>query len=210
MHLRKIVLLFCLIFSGTTLASPLIVVFGDSLSAGYGLAAHQAWPDLLQQRLNSRMPGRHWQVFNASISGETSAGGLARLPATLAQHPAAIVILELGANDGLQGLSLPNLQDNLTAMIEDIHHSGARTLLAGVRLPPNYGLTYTGKFQQVYSNLARQNHITLLPSLLNGIDTQPELFQADRLHPTAAAEYQVLDNVCASLRPLLRSKSAQK
>ena len=203
MWLRKILLLLCPILSGAAQANPVILVFGDSLSAGYGLAAHQAWPDLLQQRLNRSQPRQKWQVVNASISGETTAGGVTRLPATLAQHQPAIVILELGANDGLRGLPLSVMQNNLNAMIRDIHNSGARTLLVGIHLPPNYGMTYTRKFQQTYASLARQNHIAWLPSLLSGIETQPQLFQADGLHPLATAENRLLENICKPLNPLL-------
>ncbi len=205
---RKILfLLLCLILSGTARAERVILVFGDSLSAGYGLAAHQAWPDLLQQRLAQGSPAwRQWQVVNASISGETTAGGLARLPAALSRHRPAIVILELGANDGLRGLSLTAMQNNLATMIRDIQQSGARTLLVGTRLPPNYGIPYTEKFQQTFARLAQQNHIPVVPSLLAGIETRPELFQSDGLHPIAVAEPQIIDNIWPSLAPMLARK----
>lgn len=182
-------------------AAPVILVFGDSLSAGYGLHISQAWPSLLQQRLNNNK--QNWHVVNASISGETSAGGLARLPTALAQHKPAIVILELGANDGLRGLPLAAMQDNLSAMIQRIHQAGARVLLVGVRLPPNYGMAYTEKFQHVYETLARQQHVALLPSLLDGIEAKRELFQADGFHPIASAQSQVLENVWKPLQTLL-------
>ncbi len=187
--------------SGIAQAEPVILVFGDSLSAGYGLAANQAWPDLLQQKLNAKP--RKWRVVNASISGETSAGGVSRLPATLTQFKPAIVILALGANDGLRGLSLKAMQANLNTMILQIRKSGARTLLVGVQLPPNYGIPYTQKFQQTFVMLAQQHHIALLPSLLAGIETKPELFQADGLHPIASAENTVLENIWKELLPLL-------
>ena len=182
-------------------AAPVILVFGDSLSAGYGLETSQAWPTLLQQRLDNNK--QNWHVVNASISGETSAGGLARLPAALAQHKPAIVILELGANDGLRGLPLAAMQDNLGAMIQRIHQAGARVLLVGVRLPPNYGMAYTEKFQHVYETLARQQHVALVPSLLDGIEAKRELFQADGFHPIASAQNQVLENVWKPLQTLL-------
>jgi acyl-CoA thioesterase I len=201
MGFNKFLLLLCFLVSGTAHAAPAILVFGDSLSAGYGLAAHQAWPDLLQQRLDAGQ--RKWQVVNASISGETSAGGLSRLPAALAQYKPAVVILALGANDGLRGLPLAAMHDNLSAMIVQIRHNGARTLLVGVRLPPNYGIAYTEKFQQTFADLAQQHHIALLPSLLAGVDSRPELFQADGLHPIASAENQVMENVWKALLPLL-------
>lgn len=206
MGLGKFLLLLCFMISGTAHAAQVILVFGDSLSAGYGLAAHQAWPDLLQQRLDARQPGK-WQVVNASISGETSAGGLTRLPAALTQYKPAIVILALGANDGLRGLPLTALHSNLGTMIADIKRNGARTLLVGTRLPPNYGIAYTEKFQQTFVALARQHRVALLPSLLAGIETRPELFQADGLHPIAAAENQVMENVWGALLPLLTAAS---
>jgi len=207
MNFGKILLLLCLVVSGAAQAAqaaPVILVFGDSLSAGYGLETSQAWPSLLQQRLNHNK--QNWRVVNASISGETSAGGLARLPAALAQQKPAIVILELGANDGLRGLSLTAMQHNLDAMILLIQHAGARVLLVGIHLPPNYGMAYTEKFLRTYETLAQQRHVALLPSLLNGIETKRELFQADGFHPIASAQNQVLDNVWKSLQPLLTAK----
>lgn len=201
MNFRKILLLLCLVVSGAVQAAPVILVFGDSLSAGYGLKTSQAWPSLLQQRLDNNK--QNWHVVNASISGETSAGGLARLPPALAQHKPAIVILELGANDGLRGLPLAAMQNNLNAMIQRIHQAGARVLLVGVRLPPNYGMAYTEKFRHAYETLARQQHVALLPSLLNGIEAKRELFQADGFHPIASAQNQVLENVWKPLQTLL-------
>jgi len=207
MNFRKILLLLCLVVSGAAQAAPVILVFGDSLSAGYGLETSQAWPSLLQQRLNHHK--QNWRVVNASISGETSAGGLARLPAALAQQKPAIVILELGANDGLRGLSLTAMQRNLDAMILRIQHTGARVLLVGIHLPPNYGMAYTEKFRRTYETLAQQRHVALLPSLLSGIETKRELFQADGFHPIASAQNQVLDNVWKSLQPLLTSRHSR-
>jgi len=207
MNFGEILLLLCLVVSGAAQAAqaaPVILVFGDSLSAGYGLETSQAWPSLLQQRLNHNK--QNWRVVNASISGETSAGGLARLPAGLAQQKPAIVILELGANDGLRGLSLTAMQHNLDAMILLIQHAGARVLLVGIHLPPNYGMAYTEKFLRTYETLAQQRHVALLPSLLNGIETKRELFQADGFHPIASAQNQVLDNVWKSLQPLLTAR----
>ena len=197
----------CLVVSGAAQAAPVILVFGDSLSAGYGLETSQAWPSLLQQRLNHNK--QNWRVVNASISGETSAGGLARLPAALAQQKPAIVILELGANDGLRGLSLTAMQRNLDAMILRIQHTGARVLLVGIHLPPNYGMAYTEKFLHTYETLALQRHVALLPSLLNGIETKRDLFQADGFHPIASAQNQVLDNVWESLQPLLTTRRSR-
>ena len=205
MRLIKFVLLWCCMLSGAAHAAPVILVFGDSLSAGYGLAVHQAWPDLLQQQLNTHTD-HQWQVVNASISGETTAGGLSRLPAALVKYQPRIVILALGANDGLRGQPVTAMQANLASMIKRIHQSGAQILLVGIHLPPNYGMAYTQKFQQVYTGLAQQYHIALLPSLLTGIETQPKLFQADGLHPIAAAENRVMENVWSVLQPLLKRK----
>ena len=207
MNFGKFLLLLCLIVSGAAQAAPVILVFGDSLSAGYGLETSQAWPSLLQQRLNHNK--QNWRVVNASISGETSAGGLARLPAALVQQKPAIVILELGANDGLRGLSLTAMQRNLDAMILRIQHTGARVLLVGIHLPPNYGMAYTEKFQNTFASLARQQHIALLPSLLSGIEAKRELFQTDGFHPIASAQNQVLDNVWKSLQPLLTTRRSR-
>ncbi|BBP00434.1 arylesterase [Sulfuriferula nivalis] len=189
-----------LLITGIAHAAPVILVYGDSLSAGYGLAAHQAWPDLLQQRLTTK----NWQIINASISGETTAGGLARLPDTLAQHHPKIVILALGANDGLRGLSMAAMYDNLNNMMQQIRNTGAVILLVGVHLPPNYGIAYTEKFQQVYTKLAQQHHVAYLPSLLANVENKRELFQADGLHPIAVAEPLVLDAVLDGLLPLLK------
>ncbi len=204
MNFRKILLLLCLVVSGAAQAAPAILVFGDSLSAGYGLETSQAWPSLLQQRLDHHK--QNWRVVNASISGETSASGLVRLPAALAQQKPAIVILELGANDGLRGLSMTAMQRNLDAMILRIQHTGARVLLVGIHLPPNYGMAYTEKFRRVYETLARQQHVALLPSLLNGIEAKRELFQADGFHPIASAQNQVLENVWKPLQTLLPAR----
>lgn len=188
--------------AGSAHAAPVILVYGDSLSAGYGLAAHQAWPDLLQQRLVAKK--RNWRVVNASISGETSAGGVSRLPGTLAQHRPKIVILALGANDGLRGLPVDALYNNLNNMMQQIHQSGARILLVGIRIPPNYGMVYTEKFQQAYRSLAQQHRAAFLSSLLLGVESHPELFQTDGLHPIAAAEVQIVDNIWQHLLPLMK------
>jgi acyl-CoA thioesterase-1 len=190
-----------LLITGTAHAAPVILVYGDSLSAGYGLAAHQAWPDLLQQRLTAK----NWQVVNASISGETTAGSLARLPSTLAQHHPKIVILALGANDGLRGLSITAMYDNLNNMMQQIRQTGAVILLVGIRLPPNYGIAYTEKFRQVYIGLAQHHHVAYLPSLLANVENKRDLFQADGLHPVAMAETLILDTVWEGLLPLLKN-----
>jgi acyl-CoA thioesterase-1 len=182
-------------------AAPIILVFGDSLSAGYGLPSDQAWPSLLQKRLVSeRLP---WQVANASISGETTAGGHSRMAAALRQHRPAIVIIELGANDGLRGLSLAAMRQNLTAMISDSQKAGARVLLVGMCLPPNFGPAYTGEFSRSFADLAKSHHTSFVPFLLEGFSDRAEMFQSDGLHPVASAQPLILETVWAELRKLL-------
>ncbi len=191
--------------TGSSLASAAetLLIFGDSLSAAYGIAVRQSWPSLLAERLQQeKLP---YSVTNASISGETTAGGRSRLPAALKQHRPAIVILALGANDGLRGLPLSEARANLTQMTQAARASGARVLLAGMRLPPNYGIEYTRDFAALFAAVAKQEKTTLLPFLLAPIETDDGAFQADRLHPTAAAQPKILDHVWQSLRPLLKS-----
>jgi acyl-CoA thioesterase-1 len=185
-------------------SEPVILVLGDSLSAAYGIGAEQGWPALLEERL--QRDGYAYRVVNASISGDTSASGLSRLPAALEQHRPAVLILELGANDGLRGLSPDQIEHNLIAMIEMARSQGVRVLLAGMRLPPNYGPTYTHRFRDLYSNLARRYQVSLIPFLLDGVAARPELMQADGLHPTAKAQPLVLENVWRYLLPLLRER----
>jgi len=182
--------------------TPIILSFGDSLSAAYGLQPEQGWVALLQQRLHAQ--GYGYQIINASVSGETSSGGLERLPYLLAQHHPAVVLLELGANDGLRGLPLQTVRDNLARMIRLARGSGAKVLLLGIRLPPNYGLRYTDGFADMYALLARQQKVPWVPFLLAGVALDPMLMQADGLHPVAAGEPRVLDTVWTSLVPLLR------
>jgi acyl-CoA thioesterase I len=181
-----------------------ILVFGDSLSAAYGLRPDQGWVALLQQRLLAQ--GYGYTTVNASISGETSSGGLERLPRALALHHPAIVVLELGANDGLRGLPLTTVRDNLTRMIQLSRQSGAKVLLLGIRLPPNYGPRYASEFAQMYTDLAREQHVELVPFLLEKVALHPDLMQEDGLHPDAAGETPVLDTVWPYLQPLLRSQ----
>lgn len=178
-----------------------ILIFGDSLSAGYGIRQDAAWPALLAKRLDERK--LEYSVVNASISGETSSGGRARIDALLARHQPAIVILALGANDGLRGLPISTLRDNLGAITEAAQRSKARVLIVGQRLPPNYG-TYAEEFHAVFAAVARQRKAALVDFLLDGVASEPSLFQADNLHPTAAAQPKLLDNVWRGLAPLLR------
>jgi acyl-CoA thioesterase-1 len=183
-------------------AAPAILVMGDSLSAGYGIDARDGWVNLLGQRL--RQQGYPHAVINASISGETSAGGRARLPQALQRHRPQVVVIELGANDGLRGLSLTQTRANLAAMIESAQNAGARVLLVGIHLPPNYGPEFTGKFRALFDDLVRQYRIPYAPFLLEGVALSPGLMQADGLHPRATAQPRLLDNVWPYLEPLLQ------
>lgn len=177
-----------------------ILVFGDSLSAGYGIAVAESWPNLLQQELEHSHPG--YRVINASISGETTLGGRQRIAGALQRHRPAVVILELGANDGLRGFSAAGLEANLGVIIESIQQTRARVLLVGMKLPPNYGELYVTQFEKVYSRLAEKYRVRLLPFLLE--DVAAEQFQADNLHPAAAAQPLLMRNVLKELKPLLR------
>ncbi len=183
--------------------TPAILVFGDSISAGYGLErVDEGWVALLQTRL--REQGYGYQVVNASVSGETTAGGLARLPRALMLHRPTIVILELGGNDGLRALPVAQMRANLARMAELARSAGAQVLLLGMRMPPNYGLDFTEQFRSSYSDLAREKKLPLVPFLLNGIALTPDLMQADGIHPNALGQPKLLENVWPALKPLLR------
>lgn len=188
-------------FAGPLRAAPVVLVYGDSLSAAYGIPREAGWVALLERRLASHEPA--WRLVNASVSGETTAGGRARLPAVLARHRPDLVILVLGANDGLRGLPVKQAEANLAAMALAARARGARTLLVGMRLPPNYGSAYANQFQVVFGRVAKKHKLPLAPFLLDGIATRPELFQADGLHPTAEAQPRLLDNVWRELAPML-------
>ena len=179
-----------------------MLVYGDSLSAAYGMPERRGWVALLEERLKRERPD--YSVANASISGETTAGGLARIGKVLERHRPAIVILVLGANDGLRGLPVAAMKKNLSAMIEQSQQSGARVLLVGMRMPPNYGDAYTKAFEQAYAELAKRHHVALLPFLLEGFAENRSLFLADTIHPTAAAQPMILDNVWKPLASLLK------
>ena len=183
-------------------AGPAILVYGDSLSAAYGIARNQGWVTLLEERL--RQKHLDYTVLNASISGETSSGGASRIAAALAQHRPGIVILALGANDGLRGLPVAQLRDNLTAVLRAVQKTGSRVLLVGMRMPPNYGPQYTREFEQVYASLAKQFKVRLVPFLLEGVAGNRDLFLEDNLHPTAKAQPLILENVWKGLAPLLK------
>lgn len=178
-----------------------LLVVGDSISAAFGLDSQQGWVALLEKRLEQE--GFDHSVVNASISGDTTSGGLARLPALLAEHKPEMVIIELGGNDGLRGQPVAQLQQNLAAMIEQSQQAGAQVLLLGMRLPPNYGVRYTTAFAEVFDVLAKEKQVSLVPFFLEGVGGVATLMQADGIHPTAGAQSILLENVWPTLKPLL-------
>jgi acyl-CoA thioesterase-1 len=182
--------------------SPTILVLGDSVSAGYGLASNEGWVALLQSRLKAQ--GYGYRVINASVSGETTTGGLARLPRALSVHRPQIVIVELGGNDGLRALPLEASRQNLERIIETAQSSGAQVLLLGMKIPPNYGPRYSQGFEKLFSNLARRYRLPFEPFFLEKIALAPGMMQADGLHPTAKAQPVMLDTVWPVLKPMLR------
>ena len=189
-----------LLWAQGALAGTVLVV-GDSISAALGLDTRQGWVSLLQNRLQEG--GFAHRVVNASISGDTSAGGLARLPALLSQHQPQLVIIELGGNDGLRGQPPAQLQQNLARMVDASTAAGAKVLLLGMRLPPNYGQRYTQAFAQVFSDVAADKQVPLVPFLLEGVGGVPGMMQADGIHPAVAAQPRLLENVWPTLEPLL-------
>ena len=203
MPLRFIIPFVFLFFFSALARADTILVWGDSLSAGYGLDQGQEWPAWLQTRLQAE--GFRHVVVNSSVSGETSSGGRTRLPDALAEHSPTLVILELGANDGLRGLKPQLLADNLGAMIDAAHEAGARVLLVGMRMPPNYGPEYTAAFAAMYAGLASRYGTAFVPLLLEPIATDRAMFQDDNMHPTAAAQPLLLEHVWPALQPLLRT-----
>ena len=184
--------------------AKVILVVGDSLSAEYGLARGTGWVALLDKRLEEQKKAA--KVVNASISGDTTSGGRSRLPALLAQHKPDVVVIELGANDALRGLPLPMTEDNLSHMTQDAQKAGAKVLLVGVQVPPNYGADYTRRFESLFGKVAKDNKAAFVPSIVAGVADAPnaaELFQADRIHPLAKAHPRMLDNVWAGLKKLV-------
>lgn len=183
-------------------ATRTVLVFGDSLSAGYGLPKEKAWVSLLIERLQSER--LDYTVANASISGETTAGGRRRIEAALTQHQPAVVLLALGANDGLRGHSVDAMRDNLEAIIAACRKSKSQVVLVGMRLPPNYGSAYADKFHAVFAQVAKKHNLALAPFLLDGFGDKPEWFQPDGIHPAARAQPVMLDTVWKALGPLLK------
>ena len=190
-----------LTIASTAWAARSILVFGDSLSAGYGIAQEASWPSLLAKRLEQKR--LDYSVTNASISGETTSGGRTRLASALDKHQPNIVIIALGSNDGLRGLPIKTMRDNLVAMAEAAQKKKARVLIVGQRLPPNYG-PYAVQFHQAFADVAKDRKTALVDFLLDGVATRPELFQSDNLHPTAEAQPILLETVWRGLEPLLK------
>jgi acyl-CoA thioesterase-1 len=180
-------------------AAKIILVFGDSLSAGYGIAIEKSWVSLLQQELTRTQSG--FSIVNASISGETTVGGRQRIAKALKQHQPSIVIVALGANDGLRGYKPADIEANLNAIITQSQRAGAKVLLVGMKLPPNYGVSYTTKFNDLFPRLAQKHHILLVPFLLEGVAANQ--FQPDNLHPAADAQQRIMLNVLQELKHLL-------
>jgi acyl-CoA thioesterase-1 len=185
-------------------AGQTIVVVGDSLSSGYGITAEQSWVAMLTERLESEAYG--YEVVNASIAGDTSAGGLARLPRLLETYEPSLVVLELGGNDGLRGQPIDTLRANLARMIELSRDRGAKVLLAGMQMPPNYGPSYASMFAAVYPDLAKKYDVALVDFLLEGVAVHPELMQPDNIHPNAAGQKVVFENVWPVLAEMLRTR----
>jgi acyl-CoA thioesterase-1 len=201
---RLLALIVLIVASASAYAeAPVILVFGDSISAGYGLQhVELGWVELLKTRLKAQ--GYVYQVVNASVSGETTAGGLARLPRALELHHPSIVIIELGGNDGLRALPIPQFRDNLTQLVTLASAAGAKVLLLGMRMPPNYGPQYTEQFAKVFSDLARDKKIPTVPFLLTDIALNQNLLQGDEIHPNADGQPILLNNVWPALQPLLK------
>ncbi|WP_439536295.1 arylesterase [Methyloversatilis sp.] len=191
----------CMVFAALPLQAQTLLVVGDSLSAGYGLRQHEAWPVLLGQKL--AQAGYAHSVVNASTSGDTTANGLSRIDAALAAHKPAIVILALGANDGLRGLPVKSMRDNIESMTRKAQAAGARVLIAGMQLPPNYGPDYTQKFSAAFGEVATSTRSALLPFLLDGFATDPRSFLPDGVHPVAGVQSRIADNIWTPLKPLL-------
>lgn len=202
-------------FAALLLAAPLaagaaertVLVFGDSLSAAYGIATRDGWVALLGEKLARERPG--WRVVNASVSGETTAGGLRRLPEDLKRHGPAVVVIALGANDGLRGLPVEGTRANLESMIRLSRAAKAEPVLVGLMIPPNYGIDYAREFRDLFPDVARKAKVARVPFLLEGVAENRDLFQADQLHPSAAAQPRILDNVWPVLAPLIKRAPAR-
>lgn len=207
--LKSSVLSLCLISfvawsAPVSAANPKILIYGDSLSAAYGIPQQLGWAALLKQKLDQE--NLRFDIINASISGETTSGGLSRLASTLEQTKPQTIIIELGANDGLRGLPVKNMHDNLDAMIQLSKKSGAKVLLVGMRIPPNYGPKYTEDFSQTYIKLAKQHKIRVVPFMLENVAAKPDLIQQDGLHPNTLGQPIILNNIWPELQNLLKKR----
>lgn len=200
-----VVVLFGVPASGAA-SSGTIVVLGDSLSAAYGIDVSAGWVYLLQQRLNEhRLP---YKVVNASVSGDTTAGGVARLPKLLAEHRPAVVVIELGGNDGLRGLPPEQAKKNLATMISRAKESGVKVLVLGVRLPPNFGTRYNQRFQKIYGDVAAEQRVPVVPFMLQGVPLDGAYLQPDGIHPTAKAQPIILENVWSKLKAMVQARTS--
>ncbi len=204
-------LLVCCLFAWSIPASaqarPALLVLGDSLSAGYGLPAGSGWVDLLRHRLHQQ--GLDWAVINASITGDTTRGGLSRLPEALARHRPQVVIIELGGNDGLRGFPLAQIRANLRKLVQLSRDAGAKVILLGVRLPPNYG-EYAERFHALYHQVAETEQVPLVAFFMQGVAENRDLMQADGIHPAVSAQPRLLDNVWPTLQPLLNDNAKER
>jgi acyl-CoA thioesterase-1 len=199
---RALVLAACMLCAASAhSASKTLLVLGDSLSAEYGLARGEGWVPLLEKRLQADK--LDVKVVNASISGDTTSGGRARLQPLLDKHKPDVLVLELGANDALRGLSIASTEDNLRAIIESAGKTGAKVLLVGMQIPPNYGAEYATRFSDLFPKLAKEHKLPLVPFFLAPLLERPDLFQSDRMHPTAEAQPLLLDTIWPKLQPLL-------
>lgn len=207
---RSLVILSVLIGGQHALAADAqhtLLVLGDSISAAYGMDLEQGWVTLMDRRLAAERSG--WQVVNASISGDTTDGGLRRLPQLLESHQPAMVLIELGGNDGLRGFPIQRMRDNLSAMVQQAQARGAQVALLSMAIPPNFGKRYTDLFTASFEHIAESTGATLVPFILDGIATDSQLMQADGIHPTAAAQPMIVDNVYPWLEPLIEDISQQ-
>lgn len=199
---RSLILIILLFFTLPVLAKNTILILGDSLSSSYGFDTTAGWVNLLKRRLAEHR--YDYQVINASITGDTTSNGLARLGSLLTKHQPQITIIELGGNDGLRGLDIDIIRHNLEKIINEIKKTGSKILVLGIRLPPNYGVSYTQQFQQIYLNLAKRSDVEVVPLFLSGVDEQTTLMQQDGIHPSAAAQIKLLDNMWPTVEKMLK------
>jgi acyl-CoA thioesterase-1 len=194
-----------LVASAPSFAANTVLVFGDSLSAAYNLSVEQGWVRIVARRIEAaKLP---WRVVNASVTGETTTGGLARIAEDLKRHKPSVVVIELGANDALRGQPVPGMRNNLEQIVRRVKEAGAEPVLVGMMIPPNYGIDYAAQFTGMYGALAAKNKAQIVPFLLDGVADRPELFLPDQLHPNAAAQERIADNVWTVIEPLLKKKA---